>query len=57
MSIEKFEDIDAWKKARQLANDIFSITSKGGLAKDFGLRDQIQRASVSIMANNVHPVE
>ena len=51
MSIEKFEDIDAWKKARQLANDIFSITLKGGFAKDFGLRDQIQRASVSIMAN------
>jgi len=57
MGIEKFEDIDAWKKARVLANNIFEITSRGKFSKDFGLRDQMQRASVSIMASIVHPVE
>lgn len=49
--IEKFEDIESWQKARVLANDIFDKTNKGKFAKDFGLRDQIQGASVSIMAN------
>jgi len=49
--IEKFEDIESWQKSRVLANDIFDKTNKGKFAKDFGLRDQIQRASVSIMAN------
>jgi len=55
--IKKFEDIESWQKSRVLANDIFDKTNKGKFAKDFGLRDQIQRASVSIMANIVHPVE
>ena len=49
--IEKFEDIKAWQRARSLANDIFNKTNKSKFTKDFGLRDQIQRASVSIMAN------
>jgi len=51
MGIDKFEDIDAWQKARELANNIFEITKKEKFSKDFGLRDQIQRSSVSIMAN------
>jgi len=57
MGIDKFEDIDAWQKARELANNIFEITKKEKFSKDFGLRDQIQRSSLSIMANIVHPVE
>lgn len=51
MKIERFEDIESWKKARELTARIYELTAKGSLAKDFGLRDQIQRASVSIMAN------
>lgn len=51
MAIEKFEDIDAWKKARILSNDIYNLTSKGKFKKDFGLCGQIQRASVSVMSN------
>jgi four helix bundle protein len=51
MKIEKFEDIEAWKQGRELAKDIYAVTGKGGFAKDYGLRDQIQRATVSIMAN------
>jgi four helix bundle protein len=49
--IEKFEDIDAWQKARKLTREIYRVTNQGAFAKDFGLRDQIRRASVSIMSN------
>jgi four helix bundle protein len=49
--IKRFEDIDAWKSARQLVSAIYTITSKGAFAKDFGLRDQIRRAAVSVMSN------
>lgn len=48
---KKFEDIQAWQKARQATRMVYEITSEGQFAKDFGLRDQIRRASVSIMAN------
>ena len=49
--IERFEDIDAWKKARELTKIIYEVTSQGKLAIDFSLRDQLRRAAVSIMAN------
>ena len=49
--IEKFEDIDAWQRARQLAKAVYAVTSEGKFARDFGLRDQIQRAAVSVMSN------
>jgi four helix bundle protein len=48
MKIERFEDIIAWKKAGELTTTIYSTFS---LSKDFGFRDQIQRASISIMNN------
>ena len=51
MRIEKFEDIESWKLARQLTKEIYKITKLNNFSKDFGLKDQIQRASVSIMAN------
>lgn len=50
-SIEKFEDIEAWQKARELTREIYRVTNRGAFTKDFGLRDQIRRASVSIMSN------
>ncbi len=50
-SIERFEDIEAWKKARELTREIYRITNQGAFVKDFGLRDQIRRAAVSIMSN------
>ena len=49
--IQKFEDILAWQKARELTREIYVHAKAGPFAKDFGLRDQIQRASVSIMGN------
>ena|SRR5208282_4613966 len=49
--ILRFEEIESWKKARVLTNEIYQVTSLGGFARDFGLRDQIRRASVSAMSN------
>ena len=49
--IERFEDIQAWQKARELNREIYEITKDAHFSKDFSLRDQIRRASVSIMAN------
>jgi len=49
--IERFEDIEAWKSAREIAQQVYRVTRSGGFARDFGLRDQVQRAAVSIMAN------
>jgi len=50
-AFQRFEDIKAWQKARELTKEIYLITSDNLFFKDFGLRDQIRRASVSIMAN------
>jgi four helix bundle protein len=47
----RFEEIVAWQKARDVTLQVYKTTSNGIFAKDFGLRDQIRRASVSIMAN------
>jgi four helix bundle protein len=49
--IERFEDIQAWQKARELNKAIYDITRNTHFSKDFSLRDQIRRASVSTMAN------
>lgn len=49
--ISRFEDIEGWQEARKLVKMIYKITNIGIFAKDFGLRDQIQRASVSAMTN------
>src|SRR5918911_616020 len=49
--IERFEDLLAWRRARALTAAIYRMTSDGSFAKDYGLRDQIRRAAVSIMSN------
>jgi four helix bundle protein len=49
--IERFEDIIAWQKARTLTRDVYAASKIGSFAKDFGLKDQIQRSSVSTMSN------
>lgn len=51
MKIERFEDIEAWKAARELVHLVYQASAKGELARDFGLRDQMRRAAVSVMAN------
>ena len=49
--IERFEEIEAWREARNLTQQIYHVTRRGAFNRDLGLRDQIQRATVSIMAN------
>jgi four helix bundle protein len=48
---KRFEEIDGWKLARELTRQIYEITSIGPFARDYSLRDQIRRASVSVMSN------
>lgn len=50
-TIRRFEDLQAWQKARQVTKLVYDITKKGEFTRDYGLRDQIRRASVSVMAN------
>ena len=50
-TFKKFEDIEAWQKARQLTRRVYRVSRTGAFARDFGLRDQIRRAAVSIMSN------
>ena len=50
-TIIRFEDIEAWKTARELTRIVYTLTEQGRFAKDFGLKNQIQHASVSVMSN------
>ena len=50
-TFKKFEEIQAWQKAREVTKKVYVMSNKGEFARDFSLRDQMKRASVSIMAN------
>ena len=50
-TFNKFEEIECWKKARELTRRIYEITNQPAFARDFGLKDQIRRAAVSVMSN------
>lgn len=50
-TILKFEDIVAWQKALELSDLIYEYSNKDKFSKDFGLRDQMRRASVSVVSN------
>jgi four helix bundle protein len=50
-TIQRFEDLQSWQKARQLANAVYDLTAQPGFAKDFKLRDQIRDAAGSVMHN------
>ncbi len=50
-TIERFEDLQSWQKARILTNFIYDLTEKEKFSKDFGQKRQIQRASSSVMHN------
>ena len=49
--IERFEDIEAWKKGRELAKAVYTATSAGAFREDPALRDQVRRAAVSVPWN------
>ena len=49
--MERFEDLVAWQKARELTTLVYRLSGEGHFSRDFGLRDQIRRAAVSVMSN------
>lgn len=49
--VERFEDLIAWQKARELTRRIYEVSKSGSFERDYGLGNQIQRAAVSIMSN------
>jgi hypothetical protein len=49
--INRFEEIECWRKARELTRSIYSISLEGRFSKDFALRDQLRRAAISILSN------
>jgi four helix bundle protein len=51
MAAKKFEDLNVWVKSKELSVLIYQLTNDGEFKKDFGLRDQLRRASVSIVSN------
>jgi four helix bundle protein len=51
MKIERFEDIESWQMARRLTRMVYELTKQQEFSRDFGLKDQIQRASGSVMHN------
>ena len=57
MPVKNFEELEIWKEARKLTRAIYQLTKREKFSRDFSLRDQIQRAVVSIMSNIAEGVE
>lgn len=51
MAVDKFEDLVAWQKARELTRGVYEVTRRGAFKQDQALMKQLQRASVSVMSN------
>ena len=51
MKISRFEEIQAWQAARELCKGVYNVSGNGSFFKDLGLRDQVRRAAISVMAN------
>lgn len=49
--VKGFENLEAWKVARELTNRIYELTKEGLISRDYGFVDQIRRASISVMNN------
>lgn len=50
-TIKNFEELKAWQKARELAGYVYALTRQDTFSRDYGLRDQVQRAASSVMHN------
>lgn len=57
MKITKFEDLNIWKLSIEITKSVYNLTEKSKFSKDFGLRDQIRRAVVSVSSNIVEGFE
>jgi len=51
VKIKRFEELIVWQRARELTKGVYACSGRGPFARDFGLRDQLRRAAVSVMAN------
>ena len=51
MKLTRFEELFVWQKSRDLSLRIYRLTNGQGFSRDFALRDQIRRASISVMSN------
>ena len=51
MKVTRFEDLEVWQQARDLTRQVYRLTANGSFSRDYGLKDQMRRASVSTMAN------
>ena len=51
MAVKQFEDLEVWQEARRLTQTVYRLTKAEKFSKDFALRDQVQRAAVSVMSN------
>lgn len=51
MGYQSFRELSVWQEAKRLAVEIYRLTASGSLSKDFGLKDQMQRAAVSVASN------
>lgn len=49
--VERFEDLRCWQEARYLVKIVYEMTAKGEVSRDFGFKDQIRRAALSVMSN------
>ena len=49
--VTRFEQLQVWQKAKVLTLEVYRTSRTGPFARDFGLRDQVQRAAVSVMSN------
>lgn len=50
-AVQKFEEMEVWQLSRTLVKNIYRVSSSGSFSKDFGLKDQLRRASISILSN------
>jgi four helix bundle protein len=50
-TVKKFEDLHAWQSARELVNLIYTVSRRPAFERDYGLKDQIRRAAISVMSN------
>ena len=51
MKVKRFEDLDCWSKSRKLTNEVYKVTGAGDFASDFALKNQIRKASISMLSN------
>jgi four helix bundle protein len=50
-SVESFENLEIWEQARAITNKVYDLSETGRFSRDFGLRDQMRRAALSVMSN------